>query len=318
MGRLLRVLIPLVLVTAAVAGCIGGDDEPENGTPPVDNGEDQNGNVTNGDNGNVTIAPPPTPVPDIQVSMLVEDEEPTTSPFIALPGTALDFQLDGSGSAVANGSLEVFSWIVVKPDGDQLTGSGAESSFEVSINGTSTSDYGVYTATLRVLSDANVLEATTIQWTLNYRNVFTFENTMFGPAEDGCSSTNQNQAQGALPETSIVLGTYGLHTVSTAENVTALNITLEYETADPTASMTLYAFAPSTGDPEGDCSEAIGDSDSGELTVDGLTEVGQYRVQAQLDGLFIDGYTITVEAIYAIPGADDGADEDDDEPEEEE
>ncbi len=284
--------------------------DPDNG-----NGE---GNVTDDPNGNVTDVPPPSPVPDIQVAMVAE-EESSEAPFIVSPGAVVDFELDGSGSTVENGTIEVYSWIVERPDGDELTGSGGESTFEVTVNGTSTSDYGVYTATLRVLSSENVLEETTLQWTLNYQNTFNFDAILFGPAEAGCDSVNQQQASGALPglPADVVLGTYGLHTVSTAENITALNITLDYETAAPATSMSLYVFGPETGDPEGSCDDAIAEGDT-ELTVEDLSESGQYRVQAQMEGLFIEGYTVTVEAIYSVPGDDDDAEEDDEDPEEEE
>jgi hypothetical protein len=334
MGRLLHVLIPILFVTAAIAGCIGGEEEP---TPPLngngDGGDDVNGNQTNG---NQTVEPAAVPVPQIDVQVSIGGNE-SSAPFIAPPGSAVDFEFDGSASSVADGEIEVYVWSVVRPNGDEVRGTpGDDPTFSFGINGTANPlDYGVYTATLRVLSEKGAIAETTKLFALSMTDNRATVGHIVGPAPSGCDWDRQNAAGGPVAHTEelpfgplTVDGTYNAHSVSVGKNATTLNLALTHASEDSTAEVKLYVFDPNTELEDSNCGDAIAESESDSssvsLSVEDL-EPGTYKIRVQLIGLAMGPYSLDMSVLYAVPGdsgddgdADDDEDEDDEDDEEEE
>lgn len=315
MGRILQILIPIVLLTAAVAGCIGGDDEPSNNMP--DPGDDNGDGNQTADN--QTGDPPPLPVPKIGVKMAFVGNDSQDPPFIAPQGSELEFFLDGSESTIENGTIDRYAWSVLRPRGgeEQGTSDGDEPTFSFIVNSTdSQTDYGVYTATLRAMSDQGQLGEVTTQFALSYSNTFTKDNIMVGPSPTGCDSPNQEPDGSDVGGSGVSHGTYRTHSVTVSENATSLNMTLEFESDDPTANVKLYLFGPE-GDKE-DCGDAIAEGDAGEspvtLEASELAGPGSYSIRVQLVGFFLGAYTMDGTVLYEVPGdagdeGDDGGDE---------
>lgn len=300
-------------MTAAVAGCIGGDDDPSDAMPGH-NDDDGNGNETKT---NETKEPAPLPVPKIGVQMEIVGNGSQDPPFIVPPGSELEFTLDGSESTIENGSIERFAWHVLRADGreEQGTFGGDEPTFTFTVNGTdSQTDYGVYTATLRAMSDRGELGEAATQFVLSYSNTFSEENTMFGPSPNGCDGPGQQKGEGEIPETGVAMGTYREHNFKVNDNASSIDLSLDFESTDG-ADVVLYLYGPGSNITADDCSGALAESDASgspvTLEASELGGPGSYSVRVQLVGFVLGPYAMDATVLYDIPGgADDGDDGD--------
>jgi hypothetical protein len=304
-----RILVPALLVLTALAGCLGtGDVETNDDDELPGDGDGGNGNGNN--TGNVTNDPPPTvhdPVVAWTVSISADGGEATEAPFYFERGSTLDVTLDGSTTTVLNSTIDVYAWHVVTPLGRELAQSGPIPTYTFNITNLQTGDFGVYTVTLRALSAAGGLASLSATFVLSMTRSAAFEGTLLGlaPAEAGeCAGAPSGEGQ-PVGE-GVFLGTYIMHSLQVAPNVTRFDLTLNYE-AGPSTQARIYVFEPDAD--ETDCGAALASSEPGDspltMSVDLPPQAiqGTFKFRIQLVGYQIDGWTFDIVATYADPNA---------------
>lgn len=292
--------ILVLLVATSLAGCLGGDDDPEPAPEPDDvqtapPEEDQN----------ITSEPPPLPVAELDVAVTIGGDE-AQAPFVAGEGTEVTIILDGGASRVDNGTIETYSWTLHRPDGSTEKTETLQSAHTITIDGTDyPDDYGVYVATLLVVTDEDQTDAAMVPFALSYNATITFAHDMlFGPATDCGGELPQSQAGDDLAGTGIVQGTFTNHSIQLSANATNIHVGLDFTTDAPETQMKLYLFDADGG--EDDCSDAIAesnaDSESATLSANiNANETMELSLRVQMIGLFVTGYTLNIDVVYSVP-----------------
>lgn len=299
MKRLLQILLVVLLTTAALAGCMHGDDgdggpsPTPTATPGANNTTDPFANAKR------------PPIPVMKVSVDAEGAAVDGPPFAIKVGSSVNITFDGNGSSDPDGSIERFSWDIKTPSGKAVT--STNETFVLDLGKIKKEDFGVYRVSLRVLDDDGIINGTVRHFALDYLNTYTLDG-MVGPGAAAREGSPQDRQAGD-PVQGIRTGTFKLERFTVNENATAVHLNLTYTAGTGGAKMKIYLFDSSVNETAEETREKdpVKESESADSPIslshvsDDPLVTGTWIVRVELDGARIDSYTLDVKVVYTPP-----------------